>query len=294
MQMRSAIVALALAAILLIGGGLFLLFQLQAGVLKSRVSYSTARLAIGSYSNTIECTGSIEPYSVSDVFVPAKATVNSVQVRNGDYVSAGQALFTVVEGSDSAAGEQQTAVTARSAGTVANVRIVSGSTASSLNGSAALQITDLNSLIGIVEVPEGSAPYIRMGNEVKVEGQTPSGDNVVLDGTLMDYVETPSLSTDGSAQTSYKLMIMFGDTKGVQVASKITTHIHVDDYGTVYYVPASAVAEQDGRYYVEVVYTNATVERHQVQLLGAREDGQLAITGDALAEGSTIRADLNE
>lgn len=292
--MRVAIIALALAAVLLLGGGSFVLFQLQTGVLKSRASYSTTRLAIGNYSNTIECTGSIEPYSVNDVFIPDKANVVSVQVHDGDYVSAGQVLFTVAENADATASKKQTDVLAQSAGTIANVKVTAGATAASLNGAAALQITDLNSLIGIVEVPEGSAPYVRMGTETEVTCQLSSGGSVVLDGTLMNYTKTPSSHADDSSHVSYNLMIMFGDTRGVQVGSKITTQIHVDDYGTVYYVPAAAVLERDGRYFVEVVYTNATIERHQVQLLGTGDDGQLVITSDALAEGSTIRADLSE
>lgn len=292
--MRSAIIALALAAVLLLGGGAIVLFQLQTGAIKSRASYSTARLVIGNYSNTIECTGSIEPYSVSDVYIPDKASVVSVQVRDGDYVSAGQVLFTVAENADATASDKQTDVLAQSAGTIANVKATAGATAASLNGAAALQITDVNSLIGIVEVPEGSAPYVRMGTETEVVCQLNSGGSAVLDGTLMNYMDTPSSRVDDSSPVSYSLMIMFGDTRGVQVGSKITTQIHVDDYGTVYYVPAAAVLEQDGRYFIDVVYTNATIERHQVKLLGTSDDGQLVITGDALAEGSTIRADLSE
>lgn len=292
--MRPAIIAFAIAALLLLGGGLFVLFQLQTGALKSRSSYTTTRLVIGNYSNTVECAGELEPYSVSDVFVPENVSVSSVQVHDGDYVSAGQALFTVTESSDSSANAQQTTVTAQSAGTVRNVKVTEGATSSSMNGSPALQIADLNSLIGIVEVPEGSAPYIRMGSESEVICQAASGDSVVLDGTLMDYLDESGSAAEDAARTSRSLMIMFGNTKGVQVGSKITAQIHVDDYGTVYYVPSAAVSESDGRYYVEVVYTNATIERHQVKLLGAGEDGQLVITGDALAEGSTIRADLSE
>ena len=68
----------------------------------------------------------------------------------------------------------------------------------------------------------------------------------------------------------------------------------IKDYGEVFYVPSQAVLTLDGASYVDIIRTGGIVERHQVRLLDEADDGQKIISGDALVDGQSIRADLSE
>lgn len=277
---RAAFLALAVCVVVLLGGVILLLFQLQTGGVLVRSGIATTRLVASTYSNTISCSGSIQPIATADVYIPASETVVSVAVADGAYVTQGDTLFTT----------ENEHIEAEISGTITDLKVNAGMSGDDLGGQPAMRIADMNVLVGVVRVPQAAAPYVTVGSEGDVT--VPSMPGFELMGTLLDISDEEK--ADSQNRLYHEAVIVFGDTGELSVASAIEAQIVIEDYGKVYYVPSSAVLERDGCSYVDVVYTNNTIERHQVTHLGETGDGQKIIAGDALAEGTTIRADLGE
>lgn len=304
-EIRYTFFALLVLAIIMVGGAFVLIVMLQAGFIPTRSSVPTVKLSQGSYSNSVDCAGVIEPIGVHDVYAPVAGKVVSVAVHEGDIVVQGASLFVVQSpmansssgqseaGSGSTSSETQTLgrveVTAETSGTVTNLRVAAGDVVSDPEKLPVMQIADMNVLVASIQLPEDVLPYVKRGMEVDVTA--PSRPGYVLKGTITDIANSTDADTENRAYR--RATVMFGDTDDLKVGDKITARIDIDDYGKVYYAPPAAVLEKDGCAYVDIVFAGKTIERHQVRLLGTSDDGQKIIAGDALAEGTTVRADLN-
>ena len=121
--MRSALIALVACSMIVLLGITILFTQLQSGSIPIRGLYATTKLTVGSYSNTISCSGAIEPIDKSDVHVPSAGTVSSVLVGEGDYVTQNDVLLEMQDGSN---------VAAEISGTVTNLKVNPGMNSSSL------------------------------------------------------------------------------------------------------------------------------------------------------------------
>ena len=64
--------------------------------------------------------------------------------------------------------------------------------------------------------------------------------------------------------------------------------ITIQDYGTVYYVPATAVGSGSSGLYLEAVVVETTTKQCSVTLIGTAPDGQLVVQGVSLAEGMHV------
>ena len=119
MKLRSAATALAAVAVIILGAGFFMLVALASGYIKTTGTYTTTKLVAGSYSSTVECSGSVEPIRVTDVNTKAAGTVTAVYVQDGQYVKQGTVLFEIQD-----AGADAQAITASVSGTVMNLSLI--------------------------------------------------------------------------------------------------------------------------------------------------------------------------
>lgn len=289
MKLRSAATALAAVAVIILGAGFFMLVALASGYLKTTGAYTTTKLVPGSYSNSIECSGSVEPIRVTDVNTKAAGTVTAVYVRDGQYVKQGTVLFEIQDGSVDAQ-----AITASVSGTVMNMVVATGMTSEQLaQAGTAMQIADMNVLVGVVQVPEYVSVLLEAGQYASITSTATPG--ITYAGMLTGFSkDSSSSSLTSSGQALYDASIMFDDPGKLKVGDSIIAQMRIEDYGQVFYVPASAVREVDGVAYVDIVRAKGTVEQHQVELLGTSDDGRKIIKGDVLTSETTIRADLSE
>lgn len=289
MKLRTAAYALIVVAAIVLGGGLFMVAAHDSGMFKTTGAYTTTQLVPGSYSNTIECQGSVAPIRVTDVSTKTKGTVTAVHVKDGQYVKQGTVLFEIQDGSD-----EPQAITASVSGTVTNLKVAVGMTSDQLaQEDAALQIADMNVLIGVVQTPEYVSVLLEAGQYVSITSTATPG--ITYAGMLTGFSkDSSSSSLTSSGQALYDASIMFDDPGKLKVGDSIVAQMHIEDYGQVFYVPASAVREIDGVAYVDIVRAKGTIEQHQVELLGTSDDGSKIVKGDVLTSETTIRADLSE
>lgn len=289
MKLRTAAYALVVVAAIVLGGGLFMVAAHDSGMFKTTGAYTTTLLVPGSYSNTIECQGSVAPIRVTDVSTKTKGTVTAVHVKDGQYVKQGTVLFEIQDGSD-----EPQAITASVSGTVTNLKVAVGMTSDRLaQEDAALQIADMNVLIGVVQTPEYVSVLLEAGQYVSITSTATPG--ITYAGMLTGFSKDSSSSfLTSSGQALYDASIMFDDPGKLKVGDPIVAQMHIEDYGQVFYVPASAVREIDGVAYVDIVRAKGTIEQHQVELLGTSDDGSKIVKGDVLTSETTIRADLSE
>ena len=289
MKLRSAATALAAVAVIILGAGFFMLVALASGYIKTTGTYTTTKLVAGSYSSTVECSGSVEPIRVTDVNTKAAGTVTAVYVQDGQYVKQGTVLFEIQD-----AGADAQAITASVSGTVMNMVVAMGMTSDQLaQAGMAMQIADMNVLVGVVQVPEYVSVLLEDGQYANVTSTVTPGVHYkgMLTGLSKD---SGSSSLTSSGQALYDASIMFDDPGSLKVGDPIDAQMRIDDFGQVFYVPANAVREIDGTAYVDIVRSNGTIEQHQVELLGTGDDGRKIIKGDVLTSDTTIRADLGE
>lgn len=287
-QLQAAGIVLIVAVVLVFGGVLIMLTAQSTGVLKFTGAYTSARVVPGSYSNTIECAGSVQPIRVTPVTTKTTGTVSAVLVADGAYVRQGAVLFEMRAGDEA---PQQ--ITASVAGTVMNLQVAVGMTSEQLAGMGyALQIADMNLLVGVVKVPEFVSVLLQDGEYVSMESSVTPG--VSYHGILMGLSKEKTVELTSSGQALYDATIMFDDTGALRVGDPIVAQMHVEDYGQVFYVPASAVGQDDGVAYVQIMRGDGTIEQHQVELLGTAESGERIVKSDVLSTESVVRADLSE
>lgn len=183
MKLRTAASALIVVAALVFGGGLFMMGAHASGLIKTTGAYTTTRLVPGTYSNTIECNGSVMPIRVTDVDTKAKGSVTVVHVRDGQYVKQGTVLFEMRDGQD-----EPQVITASVAGTVTNLKVAVGMTSDQLaQQGPALQIADMNVLIGVVQTPEYVSVLLEAGQYVSITSTVTPG--VRYQGMLTGLLE---------------------------------------------------------------------------------------------------------
>ena len=187
-------------------------------------------------------------------------------------------------------------VRATSRGTVLNLKAEEGMSTAMLNAQGpAMQVSDLSTLLAVVDVPESSASAVVRGQEANVTGDTLGADKVIrATVTKVSDVPNESDSQDPNAPLFYKATLTLGSDSGAKVGMTVHAEIELQDFGTVYYVPESAIRDQDGATFVEVVYSDDTSAQRQVIVVGHTDNEQAVIDAGTLVPGTTIRADLDE
>lgn len=210
--------------------------------------------------------------------------------------------------------EVKLTVKAPVAGTVASMDIEKGSAVAAASDKAAMKIVDTKDIIAVVAVPESQVANI-------VKGQTaalscPAVSDATYNATVLRVADTPVGSKDedsvqtGAAAGEQGSGSAMNDASGdgatynvtlsldkvdpkFKIGMSVSAKIAIQDYGTVYYVPASAVGSSNNGTYVEAIVDKSTVKQYGVTQLGTAEDGSLIIQGVSLDEGMTIRTDLS-
>lgn len=218
----------------------------------------------------------------------AQAGVDSAQET---YESAKSTLATARETYTSAqAQEAKLTVTAPSAGTVANVNVKVGASAVTLNASGgALEIVDMDTIVGVIQVPESSVAAIAVGYGATVT--CPSlGDDLSFSATVTAVADTPNTSaTDEDGTAYYDVTLALGDLSGrAKVGMTLNATITLQDFGTVYYVPATAVSSNNMGPYVEVVSSDASLTEVQVTEIATADSGELIVQSSGLHEGDLV------
>ena len=146
--------------------------------------------------------------------------------------------------------------------------------------------------VGVLKVPEADIEGVSRGQSVAITsgqlpGKTIEGTVSTVGGEIADEA-----ARDGSPL--YEVRVTLGHNEAIKTDMDIEGKIQLRDFGTVFYVPTAAVANNDGADYVVVVYDDNTTSEHQVEVLGQTNDGQTVIKGNRISEGAKIRADLSE
>lgn len=205
-------------------------------------------------------------------------------------------------------------VKAQAAGTIASLNIEKGSAVAASSDKPAMKIVDTSDIIAVVAVPESQVANIVKGQSAMLS--CPAVGESTYAATVLRVADTPvgtkdedsAVTADGDgAQGAGSSM---GDASGdgatynvtlsldkpddkFKIGMSISAKIAIQDYGTVYYVPASAVGSSNTGTYVEAIVDKSTVKQYGVTQLGTAEDGSLIIQGVSLDEGMTIRTDLS-
>lgn len=194
-----------------------------------------------------------------------------------------------------AAHEQEMLLTVRAgeSGTVVNLKAEKGMTTGNLNAKgAAMQIADLDTLVAVVKVPESSVSSVSRGQEATVTST--SLPNRKIQATVSKIASTPNDSENGNGEKTYNATLTIGSDKKAKVGMGVTAEIELQDFGTVYYVPQTAIQDKDGLTYATVIYDDGTTEQHQVVVVGTADDGSQVIKADSLAQGTTILSDVTD
>lgn len=205
-------------------------------------------------------------------------------------------------------------VKAPTAGTVNSLDIDKGAAVSAASDKAAMKIIDTKDIVAVVEVPESQVANIVKGQKATVTCS--ALPELTLSATVLRVADTPvgnkgeeapqgsdegalggsesSMSDASGNGATYNVTLSIGkpDSK-LKIGMSASARISIQDYGAVYYVPASAVGSNNTGAYVEAIVDKSTVKQYGVTQLGTAEDGRLVIQGVSLTDGMTIRTDIN-
>lgn len=208
--------------------------------------------------------------------------------------------------------ESKLTVKATADGTIAALAIEKGAAVSAASNDAAMKIVDIDDIVAQVEVPENQIANISKGLTATVT--CTALDGVQCAATVTHVADTPVDASQDAASGSTQDGTQDSDTgeevgsdgamylvtlkldnldSAVKIGMSASAKIVVQDYGTVFYVPASCVAANNAGTYVEAVVDNSTVKQYSVTQLGTADDGQLIIQGASLMDGTVIRTDLS-
>ncbi len=216
--------------------------------------------------------------------------------------------------------EKNLTVTAPADGTVNDLNIQLGSNSVEFNANGgAMKIVDMDTVTCVAQVPES-----QVGNITQGQVATVTADNVdsSFSAIVSRVSDTPSKSksknsakstdadasstdanastddanaSDEASQTMYDVVLTLDkSSKKLKVGLSATASITIQDFGVVYYVPASAVGTGNSGTYVESVSDEKTTKQYSVTQIATADDGQLVIQGASLVPGMTIRTDLSQ
>ncbi|MGN0072393.1 MAG: efflux RND transporter periplasmic adaptor subunit [Coriobacteriales bacterium] len=192
-------------------------------------------------------------------------------------------------------------------GTVTGLKAEVGQQLSPTTAGTLASVVDTGKVNCVVQVPESKVGSISKGQKASVTCSALPGQT--LAATVLKVADAPtekSAPATGAAQggavmgdasgngTLYGVTLAFDEPpQGLELGMAVSAKVHIDDYGTVYYVPATAVASGSFGMYVEAIVDEATVKQCSVTQVGTAPDDQLVIQGASLVEGMRIRTDLS-
>jgi len=145
-----------------------------------------------------------------------------------------------------------------------------------------------------VEIPEGSISSVAVGQDCVVTAGE-GNEAFKIDATVYKVSDTPTKKSKKSEEGArYQVQLTLDDISSkLKYGMSIKANIELRDFGTVYYVPASAVSQNSTGAYVEVVFNDKTTKEHGVTVLDTTDDGQAIIQSNTLNKDTTIRTDIS-
>lgn len=189
------------------------------------------------------------------------------------------------------------------AGTVADLAVEPGAQVGGAAGGPLMRVLDTSNVNCVVQVPESKVGNISKGQQARVACD--GGEQ--LSAVVFKVADTPSARKAPAGQqapgsfmgdassngTFYDVTLVFDERqRGLSVGMPANATITIQDYGTVYYVPATAVGSGSSGLYLEAVVDETTTKQCSVTLIGTAPDDQLVVQGVSLAEGMRVITEL--
>ena len=240
----------------------------------------------------------------AEVVAPAASSIDpsydaAIEEAQGKVNSASSALDSAQAETSSArswyqsmqAREESLSVEAEAGGTITDLKAAVGASVSDVRGQgAAMQIADPKILVVVCSVPESETDAMSRGQDATVTGI--SADGSETPATVSKIASTPNGTKAPDGGNCFDVTLELPTQEGLQKGAEVSATIQLQDYGVVYYGPKKAVLEEGDENYVEVIYSDNSSARHQVEVIATADDGQKIIRGNALSNGAKIRADL--
>lgn len=297
MKKRRGITAVLLLTVLAIGG-----MRLYDAATQTAVeTVETVSVTRQTVKETVICSGTVTATEGVEVYASVPCVVESVAVKVGDRVEAGDVLLTVDRaatlamaldaGVSSAQSVMASAalpqtVTAPSAGTVSAVSAVSGELVSPQMPCAVL--SEANSLGIAVTVHERLLPFVAVGQEVAVSGV--AFEKPLYKGVLGEMATTArSRVNGGTGETVVDATVYLADGEadeslliGLSAKAAVTVATHEN----VLLVPYDCIAQDDsGNEYVYRVQNGAA---HRAAVKVQKELPEGAVVSSGVQEGDTL------
>lgn len=185
------------------------------------------------------------------------------------------------------------------AGSVVDLAVEPGAQVGGAAGEPLMRVLDTSNVNCVVQVPESKVGNISKGQQARVSCD--GGEQ--LRAVVFKVADTPcavkapagqqasgSFMGDASSNgTFYDVTLVFDERqRGLAVGMPAKATITIQDYGTVYYVPATAVGSGSSGLYLEAVVDETTTKQCSLTLIGTAPDGQLVVQGVSLAEGMHV------
>jgi multidrug efflux pump subunit AcrA (membrane-fusion protein) len=222
-------------------------------------------------SHSITVGGRLEPQRRIVHRFPTGGFVQTISVREGQLVEAGQELLTVKRKDDVLELYKPVPLDARIAGRVSEVLVKPEAEVNS--GDSAVVIVDTLGYVLQANVSDKDAFRIEVGQQV--EGRTTGGEEVR--GTLISRSAEPDYGTG-----LFELAFQFPDSQRVAIGEFVLIDLPIDRVRGLF-VPRDAVVRRYGKYFIWIVNESQVIEAREVSL-GA-PFGDLVLIREGLESG---------
>ncbi len=279
--------AVALAAALL----------LRQGLSPKTESVELVTVESSSVRQTVECTGKVASADVAEVFVDVPCIAQTVFVSEGQYVEAGDVLFTVdkeatqqvlAQLGGAVSGSAPTQVTAPVSGVVSGLSVSEGQVASNLEPCAV--ISSGNTVHIAVVVRERYVSRIALGQEVEISGVAFAKERYhgtvthIASSAHQEYIGTSSETVVDAVVTLREEELDDSLRAGLNARARVLVNVIEE----ALLVPYTCIAQDDeGNEYIYVYNEKDNTVSRVVPEFGEEcEEGVLVVSG--LASGARI------
>jgi multidrug efflux pump subunit AcrA (membrane-fusion protein) len=233
---------------------------------------AVAEATVSEESHRITVAGRLEPQGRIVHRVPSAGFIDSISVREGERVTAGQELLRVRRRDDVLGLYQPVPLTARISGLVSVIHVQSEAEAAPSD--AAVTILDTAGFRLIAGISDKDAFSIDPGRTVT--GVTTDGREIP--GRLMSRSQEPDYDTG-----LFEVIFQFSALPGVRIGEFVTVDLPVERTRGIF-VPRDAVVRRYGSYYLWTVGSDDTISSREVELGDTFGDRVLIRSGLEVSE----------
>lgn len=234
----------------------------------------------GELIDYIELSGDVEPRSTVDAYADTTGKLTKIYVNVGDYVKKGQ-VIAEVDPSRPGMDFVASPVKAPISGTVTALPMHLGATV--VQSMPVAKIADLNDLQIVSYVAERFVSRVREGQKAVVTFSAFPGESFPA------YIREISPVVDSSSRAMQIKLSFTGDTGMIKPGMFAVFKLITDDKKNVVKIPAGALSERDGKYYVYKIKKEGDrifAKRFMV-MTGTRINGKVEIL-EGVSEGDEI------